>query len=77
MASRYRFPPWPRCGHKKLGQIKNIRFSNIIAESESGIVVWGSKNSVIKDLAFDNVKVKIKNGPLSASYAVILTCGRA
>jgi hypothetical protein len=30
--------------------------------------VWGSKNSVIKDLAFDNVKVKIKNGPLSASY---------
>jgi polygalacturonase len=53
---------------KKLGQIKNIRFSNIIAESESGIVVWGSKDSVIKDLAFDNVKVKIKNGPLSASY---------
>jgi len=53
---------------KKLGQIKNVRFSNILAESESGIVVWGSKDSVIKDLAFDNVKVKIKNGPLSASY---------
>lgn len=53
---------------KKLGRIKNVRFSNIIAESESGIVVWGSKDSVIKDLAFDNVKVKIKNGPLSASY---------
>ncbi|MGD1041604.1 MAG: glycosyl hydrolase family 28 protein [Sedimentisphaerales bacterium] len=53
---------------KKLGRIKNVRFSNIIAESQSGIVVWGSKNSVIKDLAFDNVKVKIKDGPLSASY---------
>jgi hypothetical protein len=53
---------------KKLGEIKNVRFSNIIAESESGIVVWGSKNSIIKDLLFDNVKVKIKNGPLSTSY---------
>ncbi len=36
---------------KKLGHIKNVRFSNIIAESESGIVVWGSKDSVIEDLA--------------------------
>jgi polygalacturonase len=53
---------------KKLGQIKNVRFSNIIAESQSGIVVWGSKDSVIKDLVFDNVKVKIKNGPLNESY---------
>jgi hypothetical protein len=53
---------------KKLGQIKNVRFSNIIAESQSGIVVWGCENSVIKDLAFENVKVKIKNGPLNASY---------
>jgi polygalacturonase len=53
---------------KKLGRIKNVRFSNIIAESESGIVVWGSKDSVIEDLFFDNVKVKMKNGPLSASY---------
>jgi polygalacturonase len=53
---------------KKLGQIKNVRFSNIIAESESGIVVWGRKDSIIKDLSFDNVKVKIKNGPLSESY---------
>jgi polygalacturonase len=52
----------------KLGQIKNVRFSNIIAESQSGIVVWGCSDSVIKDLVFDNVKVKIKNGPLSVPY---------
>jgi polygalacturonase len=55
-------------GIKKLGQIKNIRFSNIIAESQSGIVVWGSENSIIEGLAFDNVKVKMKNSPLNASY---------
>lgn len=53
---------------KTLGQIKNVRFSNIIAESESGIVVWGCNDGVIKDLVFDNVKVKIKNGPLNVSY---------
>jgi len=53
---------------RKLGRIKNVRFSNIIAESQSGIVVWGSKDSVIKDLVFDNVKVKIINSSLNASY---------
>jgi polygalacturonase len=55
-------------GMRKLGTIKNVRFSNILAESQSGIVVWGSKNSVIEDLVFDNVKVKINNSPLNASY---------
>jgi hypothetical protein len=53
---------------KILGKIKNVRFSNIVAESESGIVVWGSKDSVIENLLFDNVKVKIKKGPLGESY---------
>ncbi|MGA2172942.1 MAG: glycosyl hydrolase family 28 protein [Sedimentisphaerales bacterium] len=53
---------------KKLGQIKNVLFSNIIAESQSGIVVWGCKDSVIKNLAFDNVRVKITKGPLTTSY---------
>ena len=55
-------------GVKKLGKIKNVRFSNIIAESQSGIVVWGSDNNAIEDLTFDNVKVKITSGSLSASY---------
>jgi hypothetical protein len=55
-------------GIRKLGKIKNVRFSNILAESQSGIVVWGHKNSVIEDLVFDNVKVKIKNSSLNASY---------
>ena len=55
-------------GIRKLGQIKNVRFSNIIAESDSGIVVWGCENSIIEDLAFDNVKVKITNSPLNVSY---------
>jgi polygalacturonase len=58
----------PNAPDVKIGHIKNVRFSNILAESESGIVVWGCNDGVIKDLAFDNVKVKIKNGPLSVSY---------
>ncbi|MCK4888181.1 MAG: hypothetical protein KAS96_12395 [Planctomycetes bacterium] len=57
-----------RADIKKLGHIKNIRFSNITAESESGIVVWGSKDSIIKDILFDNVEVKIKNSRLNSSY---------
>ena len=51
-----------------LGRIRNIRFSNISAESEAGIVLWGSEDSVLRDIAFDEVDVAVRNGPLAASY---------
>jgi len=53
---------------EKLGQIRNIRFSNITAESESGIVVYGGQDSIITDVLFDNVKLRIKDSPLNESY---------
>ncbi len=52
----------------QLGVIKNVRFENIIAESESGIVVFGSDQSRIQNLSFENVSLKIKNSPLNDSY---------
>jgi polygalacturonase len=52
----------------RIGHIKNVRFRNIIAESESGIIVYGCQQSVIKDLSFQNVKVQINNSPLQESY---------
>ena len=59
--------PWDP-NTSKIGHIKDVRFSNIIAESESGILVYGCKESVIKNLSFENIKVKIKNSPLNSSY---------
>ncbi len=48
-----------------LGRIKNVYFSNIIAKSEAGIVVWSSEESVIENLQFRDVLLKIKNSPMN------------
>jgi parallel beta-helix repeat protein len=59
--------PWNPRIHQ-IGHIKNVRFRNITAESPSGILVYGCPQSVIRDLLFQDVKVRIKNGPLQESY---------
>jgi len=59
--------PWdPKV--KQIGHIKNVRFRNITAESPSGIIVYGCGQSVIKDLLFQGVKLRITNSPLQESY---------
>lgn len=58
----------PGLGSKKVGAIKNIHFTNIIAKSEEGIVIYGSKQSIIKDISFSNIRLTIKNGALTKSY---------
>lgn len=47
----------------KLGVIRNIFFSNIIARSEAGIVVFSSEESEIVNLQFHDVYLKIRNSP--------------
>jgi polygalacturonase len=50
------------------GKIENIRFSNISARSESGIVVFASKTDFIKNIYFNNVKLLIKKGKHANEY---------
>jgi hypothetical protein len=59
--------PWNTNIHQ-LGHIKNVRFRNITAESPSGIIVYGCERSVIKDLLFQDIKVRINNDPLEQAY---------
>lgn len=51
-----------------IGRIKNICFRDIMARSESGILIHGCAQSVIQGLEFQSVKIRIKNGPLQESY---------
>jgi len=39
----------------RLGQIKNVQFNNITCRGENGILVYGSDESIIKDVTFSNV----------------------
>jgi polygalacturonase len=58
----------PGNGSKEVGEIKNVRFVNIIAKGEEGIVLYGSKESMLKNISFDNVQLTITKGKLTDSY---------
>jgi polygalacturonase len=51
----------------KLGRIRNLCFSNILCRGESGIVVLGTEESVIRNVTFDGVTLSLSGGPLAAS----------
>jgi len=50
------------------GMMRNIRFSNIVARSESGIVVYGRKESIFHDLVFENIHLSMLPSAISATY---------
>jgi polygalacturonase len=58
----------PGLGSEKTGIISNIRFSNITASSESGIVIFGTVKGFIEDIYFDNINLTIKKSPLEEGY---------
>jgi len=51
-----------------MGRIKNVSFSDIIIESEQGIVVSGCEDSAIEGVTFDRISLKLKDGPLLRSF---------
>ena len=52
----------------KVGTINNVRFSNIIATSETGMLVYGSEESIIENISFQNVQLTINNGKYTETY---------
>jgi hypothetical protein len=58
----------PTSKGRKSGIIKDIRFRNIKAVSESGIILYGYETGSISNISFDGLDFHIKNGPLQKSY---------
>lgn len=50
------------------GIMKNVRFSNIVARSESGIGVYGQKETILQDLSFEAIHLTLLPSPLEATY---------
>lgn len=42
--------------------IKDIRFTNITANAEDGIIIYGTRDNVIKNITLDHIRLKIKGG---------------
>jgi hypothetical protein len=51
-----------------LGRIRNVAFSHIMAESDSGMVIYGDKPGDISGVSLEDVRLHIKASPLNAAY---------
>jgi hypothetical protein len=49
----------------KLGTIKNIEFDNITCKGENGILLYGSEDSQLQDIRFNNVSMLFMNSKLN------------
>jgi polygalacturonase len=49
--------PWTK--HSKLGVIRDIRFSNIVCNSENGAVIWADEPGHIENISFDRVSIHV------------------
>lgn len=58
----------PRNKNVPVGRIRNIQFHHISATAETGILIYGTPESVLEDIRLDNVRLIIKNGPLDETY---------
>jgi Endopolygalacturonase len=58
----------PRLKNDKAGIVRNINFSNITAECETGVVIWGDNEDDIQDIVFNNVRIDIKESPIAEIY---------
>ncbi|RKX34410.1 MAG: hypothetical protein DRP64_20120, partial [Verrucomicrobia bacterium] len=60
-----------------IGTIDGIRFTGIMADAANGILVHGIEDSIIKDIAFEDVRIKIVNDPRAARRGGIFYLGPA
>ncbi|MEO6549582.1 MAG: glycosyl hydrolase family 28 protein [Ferruginibacter sp.] len=49
----------------KLGKISNVKFDNIICKSENGILLYGSKESVMENISFNNISFELIDSKLN------------
>jgi hypothetical protein len=51
-----------------VGPLRNVQFTNVVADAESGVVLWGTPESRLQDLRFENVQLTLRGGPLSTDW---------
>ncbi len=50
------------------GIIKNISFTNIMAQSESGVLIYAPQAGLLEQIRLKNIHLTLKNSPLAESY---------
>lgn len=52
----------------EMGRLTNVSFTNIEAEGENGILLYGDFPGAMKDVRFRDVRLMMRNGPLQDTY---------
>jgi hypothetical protein len=50
------------------GTIRRVRFDNIIATGEHGLLVYGEPGSPLQDISFERIQLRINKGPETLAY---------
>jgi hypothetical protein len=53
---------------QEMGRLTNVSFTNIDAEGENGILLYGDFPGAMKDIRFRDVRLLMRNGPLQDTY---------
>jgi polygalacturonase len=48
-----------------IGQVKNVTFRDVICRSENGILLYGTEESILENICFENVRFKLVNSALN------------
>jgi hypothetical protein len=59
-----------KASSKGKGVVRDVRFTNITAEAESGIVIYGSPGNLIRDITFDQIRLEIRAPKPSVAQSV-------
>jgi Glycosyl hydrolases family 28 len=51
-----------------VGQISDVRFHNVLAEAEDGVVIYGGEAGLVHDIEFDGFKLTMNGSPRQADY---------
>lgn len=58
----------PQKSGTSLGRVEGVRFSNIRARSEHGILVWAADGAFIRDLSFSDISLRITDSRFNDRY---------
>lgn len=58
----------PHTAETNVGQLRNVKFSNIVAHAEHGIVLHGYEDRNVQDVTLDNIRLYITNSPINDTY---------
>jgi hypothetical protein len=64
--ARWAYQSWPDAPLQTAGRIRHVVFNNVIAKSQSPIVIYSTEPGLIEDVVFRDLKLTMQSSPLQS-----------